>query len=161
MVDLVRGEAVSLSESEFLVMTRENILEMLPPGVDLAQCEGECEVETGRNIGADYIVSGSFVEVGGDIKVSMRLYDTQTGALKSSQNGTALGVSQLDTLVQKMSAQVFRTLKQKSGAKKTFGLGVPLQNQNTLLVMPEQVQPDLGSLADLDVGMLQHYECCS
>jgi len=56
---LIRGVAVRLPQDDYLVMTKENILELLPPDKDYARCaDGVCEIEFGRNVGADYIVSG-------------------------------------------------------------------------------------------------------
>lgn len=50
----------------YAVMTRESMAMILKDmGLD-AQCqEGECEVETARNIGADLVVSGELVRIQG------------------------------------------------------------------------------------------------
>src|SRR5204863_8468414 len=45
------------------VMTRENIMVLLQAGgKTLADCEGECEVDTGRRLGADYVISGDMLK---------------------------------------------------------------------------------------------------
>jgi hypothetical protein len=64
------------------VMTREN-MEVLARahGKDLAACEGECEVDTGRTLGADYVVSGDISRVGSQLAISLRLHDTAEGRL--------------------------------------------------------------------------------
>ncbi|MBK8015317.1 MAG: PEGA domain-containing protein [Betaproteobacteria bacterium] len=50
--DLVRGVARDvLPTDRYLLMTRENIQQMLPPGRTLSDCVGDCAVETGRNPG--------------------------------------------------------------------------------------------------------------
>ena len=54
LTERVRGVAQGRASDALMLMTRANLLALLPPGVDLADCEGECEVETGRSIGADY-----------------------------------------------------------------------------------------------------------
>src|SRR2546426_5073093 len=47
------------------VMTRENMLVMLrAQGKDAADCEGECEVETGRRLGVDLVISGDLLKIG-------------------------------------------------------------------------------------------------
>ena len=43
------------AEENFIIMTRENIKAMLPPGKSIEDCEGGCLAETGRNIAADYV----------------------------------------------------------------------------------------------------------
>src|SRR5262249_3140111 len=56
--DLVRAAVLKFAP-QLDVMTRENLLVLLKStGKDLANCEGECEVDTGRRIGADAIISG-------------------------------------------------------------------------------------------------------
>lgn len=46
-------------------MTRESTEMILQQfGKTLADCTGECEVETGRKLGADYVISGRITKVG-------------------------------------------------------------------------------------------------
>lgn len=54
--DAVRGAIQRQLGDSHLVLTRQNIEALLPPGADLADCEGDCETETGRNVGADLVV---------------------------------------------------------------------------------------------------------
>src|SRR5262249_36811567 len=62
--DQVRGAVKELLPSA-KVITRENMLVLLQAsGKDLADCEGECEVDTGRRIGADLVVSGELLRFG-------------------------------------------------------------------------------------------------
>src|SRR5438445_13592432 len=66
------------------VITRENMLVLLQAsGKDLASCEGECEVDTGRRIGADLVVSGELLRFGSQYKLNMKLHDTRSGELLS------------------------------------------------------------------------------
>src|SRR5205814_2199450 len=82
--DLVRG-VVLKGAPRFNVMTRENLLVLLQAsGKDLAACEGECEVDTGRRIGADVIVSGDIQKVGTRYKISLRMHETRDGRLIST-----------------------------------------------------------------------------
>jgi formylglycine-generating enzyme required for sulfatase activity len=80
--DLVRGAARrSLPAEHFLLMTRENILDLLPEGRTLADCVGECAVETGRRIGADHVVTGEVTMFAGEIRVTVNLHETASGNL--------------------------------------------------------------------------------
>ena len=78
---------------ESRVITRENMLVLLQAsGRTLEQCEGECEVETGRRIGADLVVSGELLRFGTQYKLNMKLHDTSGGELLSGSvaaGGTA------------------------------------------------------------------------
>lgn len=142
--DVVRAEALQLPAKKFLVMTRENILELLPPETDLAACEGECEVETGRNLGAHYVVTGEIIKFGSALKVSMKLYETGSAALKGQQNGSAKDLEALEEVVQQAGAQLFASIG-GPGAKRSagggFGVGLP-------------ALPAAPAIGDLDLGSL-------
>ncbi|MFN3199656.1 MAG: hypothetical protein ACE366_14720 [Bradymonadia bacterium] len=117
LTDQVRGAALRLDQKKFLVMTRENILEMLPPGVDLASCETDCEVETGRNIGADYLVTGEVIRFGAKLKASLRIYDTRSAALIGQTSGSAARLEALERPVVAAASKLFRTLEKKRKPK--------------------------------------------
>ena len=74
-LDVLRGGGHRL-------MTRESMAAMLADmGLDPACAEGECEVETGRNIGADLVVSGGVLEIEGLRLLTLKLHDTKSGDL--------------------------------------------------------------------------------
>ncbi len=87
LTDLVRG--VAGARGDLFVLTRENIVELLPPGTDLAACEGDCEVETGRRLGVDFVVSGEIVDFAGELRILLRLHATRSGALLASEKAAA------------------------------------------------------------------------
>jgi formylglycine-generating enzyme required for sulfatase activity len=162
MVDVVRGEAVKLDQSKFLIMTKENILEMLPPGIDYAECQGACEVETGRNIGANHLITGEILKIGSKLKVSMRLYDTGSGGLTASETGTAKGVDALEGVLREAAGRLMKPLGHPGvRSNRTFGAGLPTLEDVEDMPLSAGAAPSLGGLADLDVGMLQRYEAAS
>src|SRR4051812_16771675 len=82
LTDEVRAAALGTG---LRVITRENLLTLLKAsGKDAADCEGECEVETGRRIGADYVVSGEILRFGTSVKLNLRLHDSREGTLLSA-----------------------------------------------------------------------------
>ncbi len=94
VADRLRAEVLA-SGVEARVISRENMLVLLQAqGKDLSECEGECEVETGRRIGADYVVSGELLRVGDSLKASLRLHETRGGALLAA--ATAAGITPED-----------------------------------------------------------------
>ena len=98
--DVVRGATLK-SAPGLEVMTRENLLVLLQStGKDIGQCEGECEVDTGRRIGADAIISGDVVKVGSKYHISLRLHETHDGRLLSSAIATGRTVDELDDTLQ-------------------------------------------------------------
>src|SRR5439155_6489654 len=73
--DVVRSQALD-ELPDARLMTRENMLVLIQAsGKDLASCEGECDVETGRKLGADYVVSGELLKVGTSFKLDLKMHD--------------------------------------------------------------------------------------
>jgi hypothetical protein len=82
------------------VMTRENMLVMLrAQGKDLADCEGECEVDTGRRLAVDLVISGDLLKIGTSFKLDLRLHETQNGSLLAGGQASGTSVDDLDRAV--------------------------------------------------------------
>jgi hypothetical protein len=95
------------------IITRENLLVLLQAsGKDLGSCEGECEVDTGRRIGADVVVSGDILKLGTQLKLSLRLHDTKTGRLISAAQATGTNVEELDKSLTKASADLLTAISE-------------------------------------------------
>ena len=94
--DRVRAEILD-ARLGVQVMTRENMLVLLQAqGKSLENCEGECEVDTGRRLGADYVVSGDLLRVGASLKATLKLHDTHTGTLLGAVSASGVDVEALD-----------------------------------------------------------------
>ena len=79
--DAARAAAKRVAPGLF-VMTRESVLTLLKAnGKKLEDCVGNCEVETGRLLGADYVVSGRLTKMGKRFLLTLRLHATQSGEL--------------------------------------------------------------------------------
>ena len=71
---------------EVLVMTKENMMDMLNQmGKSAADCQGECKVELGRNIGADYVISGELFKVDELYILNVKMHETAQGKLMSGE----------------------------------------------------------------------------
>lgn len=110
LTDTVRSVAILLPGEAYRIITKENILELLPPGTDLADCEGECEIATGRNVGANLVVSGEVITFGRVLKVSLKLHDTTTSALLNFQTASAEHVQQLEQQTYAAAVRLFEVL---------------------------------------------------
>lgn len=84
--DEVRSGILDVTrEMGFVVMSRENMAVLAKDmGLDLSCVEGACEVETGRNLNAAYVVSGHVVRMGGEWICTVKVFDTSKGALLAS-----------------------------------------------------------------------------
>lgn len=103
LTDRIRAAAV---RAGYFVLSRENILEHLPPGTSLAACEGDCEVETARNVGADHVVSGEIIRLGGALRIALRLHETQAGRLLATDK-VAGAIGALDTPLETAAQRLF------------------------------------------------------
>jgi formylglycine-generating enzyme required for sulfatase activity len=76
------GALAGLEGRDVDVMTRENTAQLLKDMGAGASCsEGECEVETAKLIGADYVVSGNLVLIERTWFVTMKLHEVRTARL--------------------------------------------------------------------------------
>jgi formylglycine-generating enzyme required for sulfatase activity len=76
------GVLAAVKGAGHVVMTRENTAQLLKEmGTSPARVEGECEVETARLIGADWVVSGNVVLVEGTWFVTLKLHEVKTAKL--------------------------------------------------------------------------------
>ena len=101
--DKVRG-SIQDRAPQLFVMTRESTEVLLKQfGKTLAECTGECEVETGKKLGADFVVSGRITRAGSRLALTMRLHATATGELLKTAE--ALG-KDADALVDGADAAV-------------------------------------------------------
>ena len=106
LADVVRAAALKAAP-RLSVMTRENLLVLLQAsGKELADCEGECEVDTGRRIGADAVVSGEVLRFGARYKLSLRLHETKDGRLLAAGVASGTTLEELDAEVQTRAAEL-------------------------------------------------------
>ena len=133
LTDRVRGAAAQLDRDQWFVLTRENLMEVLPPGTDLAACEGDCEVETGRNIGADRVISGDITRLGSELRITLRLHDTQKGALLAQTTASAQQVEAFDEPLSKAADALLAQLRPQT-SQATGGLRLNTQPDVTLTI---------------------------
>ena len=96
ITDLVRAASLRVAPG-LHVMTRENTMVLLQAsGKKLEDCEGECEVDTGRRLGADLVVTGQVLKVGTSFKLTLRMHETQTGRPLSGAVASGKTVDDLD-----------------------------------------------------------------
>ncbi len=108
----IRGQALRQLPSDWEVMTRENMLVLIDAANGECMREGECEVETGRNIGADLVVSGEVVRFGGALRVTMALYDTHSGRLRRTAEAAARDESGLVSALPRACGELLAGLKE-------------------------------------------------
>lgn len=113
LTNVLRGQAVKVlpASQNYTIMTRENIMQMLPPGKSIEDCEGSCIVETGKNIAADYVSQARVGLFGNWITLSVELYETAGNKLVASFNGRGTDVEALLDLIKQRSPGFFSSIK--------------------------------------------------
>lgn len=101
LTDLARDAlARSLPLDQFTIMTRESILELLPEGTRLSDClDASCEVEIGRTLGADYVVSGEVLEFAQEQRLIIKVHHCQSAAFIGSETAGGISLKDLEGAV--------------------------------------------------------------
>jgi hypothetical protein len=118
LTDRVRGDASrALPSSAFLVMTRESIQDLLPPGVKLVDClSSGCEVEVGRKIGADYLATGEILKFGDELRMNLKAHHCASGAFLGSEAAGGAKLADLEQGVATASGRLFARVRAHAGA---------------------------------------------
>jgi hypothetical protein len=94
--DALRSEALR-TLPDFRVVDRADLSQLAAAqGRDLGECEGSCAVETARNLGLDYVVTGDLTRFGATFKAVLRLNRASDGAQLSGSQASGATVDELD-----------------------------------------------------------------
>jgi TolB-like protein len=141
MSDKVRGGVLAaVAGKSFVVMSRENMAILLKAqGKTCEGVLGSCEVETGRNIGAAYVVSGSVEDMGsGLMLVLLKVHNTETGALTGAGDVRGTQVIELIDKLPRISMQIMtETLRRHAPAPAPMARAQPVQRK----VKPDKPPP--------------------
>jgi hypothetical protein len=111
IADEARGAAAeTLRPKGVSVMTRESMAVVLKDmGKDIAACgEGECEVETGRQIGADLVVTGEVIQVEKVYVLILKLHETAGGSLVATKQARGKDGLEIMDAVKPAAVALFR-----------------------------------------------------
>jgi hypothetical protein len=105
-----------LTTATYSVMTRDNILSLIPPDKNAAECfEGQCLVEIGRNVGADYAVQGTVSKFDGKLTLTVEAYATMSGNLVGSFTSESQTASGLLDAMREKSPALFAGIQRANG----------------------------------------------
>ena len=140
LADRVREAALHhLGPQGWEVMDRGNMLVLMEANAeDLAICEGECEVETGRLLGADRVVAGRVVTFGSSLELTLRAYDTHSGGMLASHSGSAADLDEVKVRLDEISAWLFVGKEQVEAAE---ARGAEAADPATPRIAPHEVNP--------------------
>jgi hypothetical protein len=158
-----------LPPPDYAVMTRDNIMAMLPPDKNAAECfEGQCLVEIGRNVGADYAVQGTVSKYGSLLTLSVECYETMGAKLTGSFTAESKTVEGLLSAMREQAPDMFVTmlLRNDMGEKradKRLETGIDTNPSKPLLAWNHWVGIGLDMLgvAGLAFGLYQNSQASS
>ncbi|MCL2100385.1 MAG: hypothetical protein FWH22_01575 [Fibromonadales bacterium] len=85
LTDELRNRARETLPRGYSILTRDNIIQLLPPAEDKSQCLDEsCAVEIGRAIGAEYVTQGFVGKFQGMLTLTVELYESMSGNMLGS-----------------------------------------------------------------------------
>ncbi|MDR2732466.1 MAG: hypothetical protein LBB36_04525 [Fibromonadaceae bacterium] len=113
LTDELRKQATTvLPTSGYTVLTRDNIIALIPPDEKEADCLAEsCAVEIGRAIGAEFISQGSIGIFSGEYSLSIELYESMGGKLLGSIVMESPDVKGLLAAIREHSPALFSKIK--------------------------------------------------
>jgi formylglycine-generating enzyme required for sulfatase activity len=117
LTDKVRRTASQmLPISDFTIMTSENIEELLPPDMDLKKCtDAKCEVEMGRMIGAEYLITGEILRYAGKLRVQVKVHHVPSGHFIGSEDTKAGKLEKQESMLSAVSTVLMNKVLVHSG----------------------------------------------
>ena len=112
LTDELRRQAVmNLPKGGYTVMTRDNIIALIPPDEKEAECLAEsCAVEIGRAIGAEFITQGTIGKFGDMLTISVELYETMGAKLLASIVFESKDINGLLNVIRNEAKPLFRSI---------------------------------------------------
>jgi len=116
LTDRTRDAVMRKLPARFNVMTSESILELLPPGVKMADCsDAECEVEIGRKLGAEYVITGELLNFAGKFRLNLKLHHCESASFLGSETIKGSDLEQLEESIKKIAGELGTRIGKHSG----------------------------------------------
>ena len=125
ITDASRGGALDmLPPDKYQLMTRENTRLILDDmGIDMSCVAGQCEVETLRNLRADYGLTGTVVKIEGSYHITLQIYDTVSSALLSQSDVVDTNLEKLLQKTKQETKILLATSVPDTGMEEVYSVG--------------------------------------
>ena len=170
----------TLPRTSYSILTRDNIISLLPPDEEARDCLAEaCAVEIGRAIGAEYITQGFIGKFGEMLTLTVELYESMSGNLLGSFVTESQDIMGLLATIRQKAPELFSHLpEQKPLSEPKFTELKNLQNEE-LKAQPYTPPPipqtpkksntpfyiamslDILGAAAIGLGIYQHFNANS
>lgn len=111
----LRTVASFLPVSKYLVLTQESLEVLIDPSTTLEECVGSCAVETGRLVGARWILTGEVVRFGQSLRVSLKVHDTKSGQFLKGASIKGKSVEDLESDLQLQALTLIKEISPRWG----------------------------------------------
>ena len=118
LTDKVRDMASrTLAQKGFLVVTKESIYDLLPPGTDYKNVctSAQCEIEVGRLLGVDYIVTGEIIKYADDFIINLKVHHCYSGAFLGAESAEGVDKKAIKDSLDQASIKLFNKVLIHSG----------------------------------------------
>jgi len=161
LTDELRSQAMkTLPSSNYTVLTRDNILSLIPKDPKEAKLLSQSPVvEIGRAMNAEYVSQGSIGRIGELLTVSIELYETKNGKLLGNIVMESKDVIGLLAVIREKSPELFGKIMSEPEFSEFKNLqnvqsGISTQKSNTSFFVA--VGLDVLGVAMLGYGIYQH-----
>ncbi|MCL2282626.1 MAG: hypothetical protein FWC26_04845 [Fibromonadales bacterium] len=112
LTDELRTRAREALPRDYTVLTRDNIISLMPPDSEQADCLAEsCAVEIGRAIGAEYVTQGFVGHFGDMLTLTVELYESMSGNMLGSFVTESYSIMGLLGTIREKSQTLFASIK--------------------------------------------------
>ena len=166
LTNMVRTHVVNAAGATLRVLSKEAVVEILQQsGKTAASCTAECQIETARVIGAEYVVSGTIAKVDAQWIVTLEAKRSRDGALISAQEAVVGQQAEVLKATTRAADDLVADLMKKLGAE----LAPPAKSESKGNVRPnvatgakladgKSVEAGDAGLGDLDLDELEQAE---
>jgi len=137
LTDELRARAREALPGGYTILTRDNIISLLPPDSEEAACLAEsCAVEIGRAIGAEYVTQGFVGEFDGMLTLTVELYESMSGNLLGSFVTESKSLTGLLNTIRAKAPGLFAKVPKAAPGKK-------LDVDDKLAKQPKKIDPQV------------------
>jgi hypothetical protein len=143
LTTLISSKVVELPKEKYMAITKENLMMLLPPDQTLEACIGECEVNIGRIVGAQRVISSLLFqfENGKIARLNLNLINTENGAIINSLNLKADSIIALEEKINLHLLSLFEDQKQASALNQSLreSIAIPIVNQGLEMISEDDL----------------------
>jgi TonB family protein len=110
LTDSLRRLAQDHFREKYIVLTKENILTLVPPE-DLQKCVGQCEVRIGKYLQAHRVVSGRIFKLEHTYRLVLKVHNTKTSEMLNSVEIIAHSVNKLSNKLESSFLSLMKVRK--------------------------------------------------